>query len=165
MKRLAAIPAMVFLVAGALAGERNPLVGTWRVTSLVTETAKSHERYNQLGDRPTGYLSYSADGRMSIIIVAGDRPVPVGDVPTDAERVKLQETMIAYAGSYRIEGDKVIHHIEVAWNGERIGADQVRFFTLSGDVLTLRTPPSPSPVDGREGTGILTAERVARAPQ
>jgi Lipocalin-like domain len=135
------------------------------VTSLVSETTKSHERYNQLGDRPTGYLSYSADGRMSVIIVAGDRPIPLGDVPTDAERVKLHETMIAYAGSYRIDGDRVIHHIDVAWNAAWIGTDQVRFFALSGDALTLRTPPSSSPVDGREGVGILTLERVAPAPQ
>jgi Lipocalin-like domain len=164
MKPLAAIPAIILLVSSALAGEPNPLVGTWRVTSLVTETT-NHERYNQLGDRPTGYLSYSADGQMSIIIVAGDRPAPLGNVPTDAERLKLFETMIAYAGSYRVDGDKVIHHIDVAWNGERIGTDQVRFFTLSGNSLTLRTTPSPSPVDGREGVGILSLERVAPAPK
>jgi hypothetical protein len=46
------------------------------------------------------YLSYSADGRMYAIGVVDDRPKARDLIPTDEEKVKLQESMFAYAGMY-----------------------------------------------------------------
>ncbi|SAK82370.1 hypothetical protein AWB75_05242 [Caballeronia catudaia] len=44
--------------------------------------------------------------------------------------------------------------------------DRVRFYTIDGDTLTIKTEPNKSPVGGREGVGILTFERVkSRWPQ
>ena len=40
----------------------NPLVGTWKLKSYVREVAATGERYNERGEHPNGYLSYSADG-------------------------------------------------------------------------------------------------------
>jgi len=54
----------------------------------------------------------------------------------------------------------VVHHIDIEWDGRRLGTDQVRFYTIEGDTLSLKTEPNKSPVDGREGVGILTFERV-----
>ena len=68
--------------------------------------------------------------------------------------------MIAYAGTYMIEGSKVVHHIDVAWNNARLGSNQVRFFKLEGDALTLTTERNKSPIDGTEGFGLLEFERV-----
>jgi hypothetical protein len=68
--------------------------------------------------------------------------------------------MIAYAGTYTIDGGKVIHHVDISWNGARTGTDQVRFYKLEGDTLTIRTAPIKSPIDGREGVGILVWEKV-----
>jgi hypothetical protein len=34
------------------------------------------------------------------------------------------------------------------------------FYTVDGDKLVIKTEPNKSPVDGREGVGILTFERV-----
>jgi hypothetical protein len=36
----------------------------------------------------------------------------------------------------------------------------VRFFTLEGDTLTIKTAPNKSPIDGREGVGILVWQRL-----
>jgi hypothetical protein len=96
---------------------------------------------------------------MSVIITADDRAPPRGETPVDEERIKLHKSMIAYAGAYRIESGKVIHHIDVAWNESRLGSDQVRYYSVEGSVLTLRTPPSKSPIDGREGVGVLVWEK------
>ncbi len=57
----------------------------------------------------------------------------------------------------------MIHRIDIAWNGARIGSDRVCFHTLRGDILTIKTAPNKSPVDGREGVGILVWEKV-KAP-
>jgi Lipocalin-like domain len=54
----------------------------------------------------------------------------------------------------------VIHTIEIAWDGARIGEDQVRFYKIEGERLTLRTTLNRSPTDGREGIGVLTFERI-----
>lgn len=86
--------------------------------------------------------------------------VPAGGQPTDAERAQLFNSMLAYAGTYTITGDKVVHHIDIAWNNARLGSDQVRFFKLYGDRLTLTTERNKSPIDGSEGFGVLEFERI-----
>ena len=49
----------------------------------------------------------------------------------------------------------MIHHVDISWNGARTGTDQVRFYKIEGDTLTIRTAPNKSPIDGREGVGII----------
>jgi hypothetical protein len=138
----------------------HDLIGTWKLQSFVREITGSGERYNQLGEHPDGYLSYSADGRMYAILVTRERVKPREQAPTDEEALKLYRTMITYAGTYTIEGNKVIHHVDISWNGARAGGDQVRFFILEGDMLTIKTEPNKSPIDGRDGVGILVWTKV-----
>ena len=160
-KRLAVVVASAFLLipTGGLA-EDSPLVGTWKLKSFVREIVGTGERYNQLGEHSQGFLGYSSDGRMYAILVAGDRIKPQEEAPTDEERIKLHKSMIAYAGTYTVDGGKVVHHVDISWNGARTGTDQVRFYKLEGDTLTIRTAPNKSPVDGREGVGILVWEKA-----
>src|SRR5205823_4157996 len=68
------------------------------------ETGQTAEPY---GVHPTGYLSYGRDCRMYAIIVREKRKPPAGVVPTDAEKLELFGGILAYAGTYTIEGDKV----------------------------------------------------------
>jgi hypothetical protein len=108
------------------------LIGTWKLKSFVREIVGTGERYNQLGEHPHGFLGYSSDGRMYAILVTDDRIKPREEAPTDEERVKLHKSMIAYAGTYTVDGGKVIHHVDISWNGARTGTDQVRFYNLEG---------------------------------
>ena len=158
---VAAICAMALVGATsvALAGD-SPLLGTWKLKSFVRQDVATGERRPALGEHPEGYLGYSPDGRMCALFVAGGRVAPAGDQPTDAERVQLHKSMLAYAGTYTIAGDKVVHHIDIAWNNARLGSDQVRFFKLDGDRLTLTTERNKSPIDGSQGFGLLEFERV-----
>ncbi len=161
VKRLAAVVALALVMAPTSgSADDNPLVGTWKLKSFVREITGSGERYNQLGDHPEGFLGYSSDGRMYAILVAGDRVKPQEEAPTDEERVKLHRSMISYAGTYTIEVGKVVHHVDISWNGARTGSDQVRFYNLEGSTLTIKTAPNKSPVDGREGVGVLVWEKV-----
>src|SRR5258706_8874426 len=64
----------------ALAAE-NPILGTWKLQSMVYEATATGERSSPFGDHPDGYLSYSADGRMYAIGVVEDRPKPCDPVP------------------------------------------------------------------------------------
>jgi len=152
--------ALVLALPSASFADDHELIGTWKLRSFVREIAGTSERYNQLGEHPEGYLSYSADGRMYGILVAGERVKPRAQAPTDEEALKLYRSMIAYAGTYMVEGNKVVHHVDISWNGARAGSDQVRFFTLDGDTLTIKTEPNKSPIDGREGVGVLVWQKV-----
>jgi hypothetical protein len=137
----AALALILLLSTTIIRADDNLLIGTWKLKSFVREILATGERYNQLGEHPDGYLSYSSDGRMYVIITADNR-------------IKPRE---------EIESGKVTHHIDISWNGARIGTDQVRFYTLDEDILTIKTAPNKSPVDGREGVGILVWEKV-KAP-
>ena len=119
----------------------NPLLGTWRLQSLVYEAISTGQRSSPFGDRPDGYLGYSRDGRMYAILVAEDRPKSSAVLLTDEEKVKLLESMSAYAGTYTVDGEKVVHHVDTSWNGSWTGTDQVRFYKLDGDILTITTAP------------------------
>ena len=162
--KLIAATLILLLAHTSTHADDGPLVGNWHLKSFVREVGEAgngpFERYNQMGAHPDGYINYSPDGRMFVFLVAGDQPHPTGDVPTDAERILLHKSMLAYSGSYLVDAGVVIHHVDIAWNGARLGSDQVRSFTVAGDMLTLRTAPNKSPVDGREGVGVLVFEKV-----
>ena len=71
-KRIAVVSfTLAMLCLSTLArADANPL---WRLKSLVREVAGTGERYNQLGDHPDGYISYSPDGRMLVFFVSSRR--------------------------------------------------------------------------------------------
>ena len=164
MNNRAAFTALMLLLSPtiALAGE-NPVLGTWKLKSFVREVTATGEKINQYGEHPSGYLGYSADGRMYAVITADNRIKPSDVNLTDEQRVKLHQTLQAYAGTYTVQADRVIHHVDISWNEAWTGTDQVRFFKLDGNILTITTAPNKSPLDGREGRGVLVWEKV-KAP-
>jgi hypothetical protein len=127
--------------------------------SYVVTTA-SGERSTPFGENPTGYLSYSSDGRMQAIGAANARAAPAGANPSDPERLALYDTMFAYAGTYSVEADKVTHHVDISWNEAWTGTDQARLFEVTGNILTLRTR-IPDPVSGVETAYAVTWEKIA----
>ena len=147
-------------VPKATSAAENPILGTWKLQSLVFEAIATGQRSTPFGDHPVGYLSYSADGRMYAIGVVEDRPKPRDPLPTDQEKVKLQESMFAYAGTYTADGEKVVHHVDISWNQSWTGTDLVRFYKLDGDTLTIRTARADNAFDGEEGEFVLVWNKV-----
>ena len=145
----------------APAGE-NLLLGTWRLKSYV-QLLETGERYDVYGEHPDGYISYAADGRMYVIATADRRMEPGSETPPDEEQIRLYQTMFAYAGTYMVEGDKVVHSVDISWNQSFTGSKQVRFYTLAGNVLTITTAPNTFTIEGREGPLVAVWEKV-KAP-
>ena len=140
----------------------NPLLGTWRLKAYVVTTTAG-EGPAPYGQNPTGYLSYSADGRMQVIAAAKDRIVPIGAAPPDHERAALYDTMFAYAGTYSVHGDKVVHHVDVSWNESWTGTEQIRHFEVRGNTLTLSTRIT-DPTTGIESHYALIWEKLTSRP-
>lgn len=141
----------------------SAVLGTWRLQSYVREVLASGERYNQFGEDPDGYIGYAPDNRMYAIFTRKDRIMPADAVPTDEEGVQLLGTMVAYAGTFTLEPEKVTHHIDISWNQAWTGTDQVRYYQLDGDTLTITTAPYRSYFDGKEGRSILVWKKVRPA--
>ena len=136
------------------------ILGTWRLKSSFHEALATGERRHLAGEHPDGYLSYSADGRMYAIITWENRVKPHDLIPTDQERLELYRTMVAYGGTYEVDGDKVVHHVDISWNQSWTGTDQVRFFKLDGNILTIKTALARNAVNGLEGQSVFVWERL-----
>ena len=137
----------------------NPLLGTWKLKSYVVTTAAG-VRSTPYGENPTGYLSYTADGRMQVIGAADSRIVPAGPTPPDQDRVALHDTMFAYAGTYSLAAGKVSHHVDISWNEIWTGTDQIRGYEVNGNTLILTTRLT-DPVNETEAHYALVWEKVA----
>ena len=156
MKRLFLGIALTFALSSSIAtADDNSIVGTWRVQSFVREVVATGERQNEFGEKPTGYIIYQPDGRMFFVLVGDNRAKPTGTPPTDEEKARLFGTLMAYSGTYVVEGDKATHKIDLSWNQTWTGGDQVRFFKVDGTTLTITTAINKSPRDGREGRAVL----------
>jgi Lipocalin-like domain len=138
----------------------DSIVGTWKLQSWVREIIATGKRENVLGEKPGGYITYSTDGRMMAIAVAGDRIKPNSFAPTDEEKVKLYNTFISYAGTYKIDGDKVVHSVDISWNQALTGTNLVRHFKIESDTLTITVPTQKNAFDGQEARGVLIFKKV-----
>jgi hypothetical protein len=138
----------------------NPFVGTWRLVSCEQRTKDGQISY-PFGQDPVGYIIYSHDGYMAVAFMSPNRGrFADGDIAggTTEEKVAAVETYISYCGRYEVQGDRVIHHIEVSLFPNWIGVDQERFFELDGDELSLSTPPLL--VNGVQQAAYLVWKRV-----
>jgi len=106
--------------------DRSRLIGNWDLVK--------HGRVDTLGNyHPTaeqmnGQLIYASDGSMSVLITKVPEPVMVSD-------------MIAYSGSFSVEGGKVLHYIKVSPYPIRLNTTEVRLASFRGDALVLTTEP------------------------
>jgi hypothetical protein len=137
------------------------LLGTWRLVSVLREDSRTGAQEDFFGPHPIGYITYSADHRMMVVIVRSGRQKPAGASATAAEADALFKSLVSYAGTYSIDGDRITHHVEVSWNESWTGTQQTRLFRRDGGRLTLDTPPSPDPVDGTMSVRRMVWERPA----
>jgi hypothetical protein len=143
------------------AAAQEILDGTWKLVSSTRTNTATGATVDTFGAGPKGFIMYGKDGRMMVLITRSDRPKAAGvDKLTDEQRNRLFSSMIAYAGTYKFDGQRIEHHIDLSWNEVWGGTLQVRFVKKDGERLIYTTEPSPSPVDGSMGVGTLVWERV-----
>lgn len=137
----------------------SSLIGTWQLKSfslLVLDTKETGRL-----DRPTGYIQFSPGGHMVMFLTAGELKPPASGRYTDAERADVHRAIVgAYAGTYTIEGNKVIYHVLTSWRPEWIGQDQIRYFEIDGTKLTITTAPLTFSRTGETVSATLTFEKV-----
>jgi hypothetical protein len=140
----------------------SQFVGAWRLGSYTAVTS-SGETIHPMGPNARGRIIYDAGGRMAVQIGDSGRASFAGADPgaaADAEVRAAFNGYLAYFGTYTVEPGRgaVVHHLEMSLNPNWIGVDQVRYFDLQGDRLTLKTPPMV--VGGVERVSTLVWERL-----
>jgi hypothetical protein len=100
------------------------LTGSWRLVSWDVRSANG-EREQPFGADPNGLLIYSADGYMQVSIAPR---APAADGGGD---------YLNYGGPFRIEGDTVVHEVELSANKRFRDTEQLRSFDLDGKRLIL----------------------------
>jgi hypothetical protein len=136
------------------------IIGDWRVVSIETKEVASGKVTRPLGDRLTGTFIFTPGGRFSGMVFRADRKAPEGADATEAERVALFNSLVAYNGSYRTDGDKLVMTIESShiqsWNG----ANRVLTIEIDGARLTGRSAPLKAASTGLEVIAENVWERL-----
>ena len=133
--------------------QHRELIGVWKLNSFIVESIQTKERKNVFGERPTGYLIITPERLITVVTAEGRKPAQ-----TDEDRISGFRTLLAYTGLYRVEGDRLITKVDVAWNEAWRGTDQARLFRFEGGKLLLQTVPAPSATSPEMGIVQATLE-------
>lgn len=120
------------------------LIGIWSLVSIHDKLPDGRiVDHPDFGPRPAGRLIYTSSGHVSVQFMREGRAGWASEhEPAAAERAAAAAGYGAYAGRFTVNEREryVLHHVEVALIPNRVGRDLKRFFSFSGDQLTLRPP-------------------------
>jgi len=118
----------------------HQLVGTWQLETFELQMPDGaiHHPY---GEKVHGYLAYTPEGVMSAAFMSADRATGGDQDLSKAETATRWDSFMAYSGPYRIEGDRILHDVEVSSLAVWIGTVQERWYKIDGEQLTLVTTP------------------------
>lgn len=100
----------------------DDIIGAWHLVDTYIENPDGTRTPTQ-GPDPRGIIMYTPDGWMSAITRWGDRQLGAG---SDADKARMFDTYLNYAGRWSLEGDTVTHHIDHALHPDWIGASRDR---------------------------------------
>ena len=145
---------------------RDQLVGTWKLVSYRSQRSGESDWRETLGPEPKGYAIITREGRYIHLLVASGRKPP----SNDEDRAALLNSMTAWSGRYTVVGRNEFHiAVDTSWaeahHGDR--QKQVRFVTMEGNRMTLRTPPQVGARSATRGgaSGRSTTEFVFEREQ
>ena len=156
-----AMAEFIAFAAGVFGSTDDKLLGTWKLVSASSTTSSGERSETPYGSGPAGFLTYTDDGRVSSLISYGGRkPLSIGAGPQALleEQAAAFNTFLAYAGRYALNGDKIIHSVEVSSIQNYVGKELVRGIKFPGDQIILVTPPTL--VNGKIQTIELIWRRV-----
>ena len=131
------------------------LVGSWKLTSWTIQIVGG-DSSEPFGPNPKGRAVFTPDGYATFVIVTANRK----PAANNEESAALLKTLMAYSGKFTVDGDRFTTKVDISWNELLTGQDQVRFFNLEGDKLSIRTAEQASAVyPGKKVVGTLVWER------
>jgi len=156
------VASTLYAASPAAALSAGDVIGTWKLISNVRQAVGSDKVVNNLGENPSGVLIITSESRFIVLFTAANRK----PAKTPEEQAQLQKTHIAYTGLVSFEPDstdasrlKMTNKVDIAWNAEWAGTTQIRFLSLQGNRLTIKTPVIKNPFTGEQAVATLVFER------
>lgn len=118
------------------------LLGTWRLAGFSIEFSDGRPELLPFGPDATGLLMYGEDGTMSAILSRADRTLSAerlekADRAPAHERAAAFDSYLSYAGRWWMEGDEVVHAVELSLAPNAVGIENRRRVSWVGDELHL----------------------------
>lgn len=111
------------------------LIGRWIIVSWEQQYADGRlER--PMGEQPEGFIVYASDGAMACMISRKDRSrfVTGGQWnASDEEKARAYDSMLAYAGRYRTDGEIIVHMVDISMFPNWKGGEQKRELSFQPD--------------------------------
>ncbi|HTU32306.1 MAG TPA: lipocalin-like domain-containing protein [Candidatus Acidoferrum sp.] len=142
--------------------DKERLLGAWKLVSASSTTSSGNKDATPYGSSPSGLLIYSSEGRVSALISYAGRK-PLSPTASPQEKAAAFDTFIAYGGRYTLEGERVVHHVEISSIQNYANRDLVRTVRFEEDRIVLTTPPTP--INGKVQTVELIWQRVVAGPK
>lgn len=160
MRFMFPIAACCVLSSPVNALDAQDILGTWQLETAQRKIVDTNEVVDAYGGpKPNGWINYDNTGRMMVLVAYQGRQKPASAVPTDQERIQLQRTFFAYAGTYKFDGSKVTHNIDTSWNQSWTDTSQVRDVEYKDGKLIYTTTPYAFSGDGKMSVVTLIWKR------
>ena len=106
-KSFAAVLGWFLAAQPSFADDREKVIGIWKLVSQEIEIQATGQKEPVMGRSPTGYAIFTAEGRVMFVLTGEGRKPP----QTVQDRADLLNSMAAYTGMYRLEGEKWISSV------------------------------------------------------
>ena len=153
MLRSLCIFALAFLASVPSRADQG-LVGTYKLVS--NDLRIDGEPVRPMGKSQHGYLVITP----KVLLVFFTATERTRGTSVDA-KAALLDSLAAYGGPWRADGNKLMVDIDIAWNEVWKGTTQVRTFEQQGKRLAIITAPQPSSTQpGKTLTARAQWERI-----
>ena len=145
----------------ATADANSRFAGAWTLVKIERFDGDGELLAPPIEDR-VGYIIYDPSGYMGVTIMQPDRRPYAGNQRTPEEGLATYSTYSSYFGTFTVNEAEgyLTHHLEGSLNTRGAGSDYQRFYTFSGNRLTLQPPA------GDNGNKTeLTWERLPDLPE
>ena len=142
-----------FVISGQCLAQQS-LVGTYKL--ILTDLRLDGNPVTPMGKSQHGYLVITPKVYLSFF--TGDDRKRGTSVEAKAA---LLDSLAAWAGPYRVEGNKITIYVDTAWTEVWKGTEQPRTFELKGKRLIILTAPQPSATQpGKTFTSRAEYEKI-----
>jgi Lipocalin-like domain len=152
------VVALTFAWSATAQDLQSSLVGLWKVTSVANKLLPTGEIVHPFGDHPTGNELFTRGGHVMFSMFGEHRNVSGQSNSAEVDRAALFNALVAYTGTYKVDGSKVILHFEASANPGM--SDRTYAADISGNKLMLTSEPFTSGITGQRIITIRTFERV-----
>ncbi|MFE8872989.1 lipocalin-like domain-containing protein [Acetobacter persici] len=137
---------------------KKHIIGVWGLVSYKVEDKVTGKMIDAMGSSPRGRVIFTPDGWVAFNLEGSDRQPP----KTDADRAHLMQTLVAYIGRYRVEGNQWVTSVQTAWAPEWVGTEQRRTIEINGNYANVITPwrKMPNWDAGKLSRSIIRFKRV-----